>query len=132
MEKGRPSSTPYHNCPQYVQEGGVINCKCFISDPGSPPGKLQWNTTLSSELRLSNVQQFDYGMYICQLLWNNTVVKSVEYVLKKGCKSTLLLSPFPNLSSILFLYLCSIDCVHRVYYLYHFVQQTLQVCQPSI
>ncbi|PVD27808.1 hypothetical protein C0Q70_12982 [Pomacea canaliculata] len=80
----RPSGTPYHNCPQYVQEGGAINCKCFISDLGSPPGKLQWNTTLSSELRLPNVQQFDYGTYTCQLLWNNTVVQSVEYVLKKG------------------------------------------------
>ncbi|XP_025102240.1 uncharacterized protein LOC112568904 isoform X2 [Pomacea canaliculata] len=77
----RPSSKPSHNCLQYIPEGNDLRCTCSVSDLGSPPGVLQWNTTGSAELRVLAVQAGDVGTYTCQLLWNNTVVQSVEYTL---------------------------------------------------
>ncbi|XP_025102194.1 uncharacterized protein LOC112568893 isoform X2 [Pomacea canaliculata] len=75
----RPSSKPIHNCPQYIPEGDNLSCTCTLSDLGSPPGVLQWNTTGSAELRLTSVQAGNTGTHTCQLWWNNTVVQSVEY-----------------------------------------------------
>ncbi|XP_025100065.1 uncharacterized protein LOC112567585 [Pomacea canaliculata] len=80
-----PGSKPSHNCPQYIPEGGNLSCTCFANDLGSPPGELQWNSTRSSQLRFSAVQPGDTGTHTCQLLWNNTVVQSLEYILTVAC-----------------------------------------------
>lgn len=93
--KGRPSSTPYHNCPQYLPKSKGVTCECFVDDLGSPPGVVLWNTTRSPELRLTDSQVIHNMSHVCQLLWNNTFVRSVEYVVNIVGKSALLLLHCP-------------------------------------
>lgn len=83
---GRPSSKPFHNCPQYVAVGDHLSCTCSGHDLGDPPGVLQWNSTLSTQLTISNVQSSDSKTYSCQLLWNNTLEQIEKYTLNLGCE----------------------------------------------
>ncbi|XP_025102205.1 uncharacterized protein LOC112568894 isoform X2 [Pomacea canaliculata] len=75
----RPNDKTFHNCPQYVAEGGNLTCTCSVRDLGSPPGVLYWYPTLSTQLNLSNVSRTDSTKYSCQLHWNNTLEQSENY-----------------------------------------------------
>lgn len=89
---GRPSSKPFHNCPQYVAVGDHLSCTCSGHDLGDPPGVLQWNSTPSTQLTISNVQSSDSKTYNCQLLWNNTLEQFEKYTLNLGCEFRILLN----------------------------------------
>ncbi|PVD26871.1 hypothetical protein C0Q70_12019 [Pomacea canaliculata] len=77
----RPAGSLTHNCPQYVT-GADLNCQCAVSDLGSPPGTMQWNNTVSSQLSLKGLRTEQHGEnYVCSLTWNRTVQQSLTYTL---------------------------------------------------
>lgn len=90
--------SPIHNCPPYIQEGSSLDCSCFAKDQGSPPGKVQWDTTGSAHLSRAIVSSADYGtQFTCNVIWNNTAEKSVTYTLYVTCKYILFM-PFSYIS----------------------------------
>ncbi|KAK7505827.1 hypothetical protein BaRGS_00003098, partial [Batillaria attramentaria] len=80
----RPSSVRMaHTCPEYVDEGSNLNCTCTATDPGSPPGSVEWDGTKTERLQRANVRrQDDRTIFRCRLLWNTASFGTGSYTLR--------------------------------------------------
>lgn len=69
---------PVYTCSDIVQEGSTVTCKCYSSNPGTPPAKFSWNGRNNDILYIYNVQREENGKtYTCSMTWGpNSYIRS--------------------------------------------------------
>ncbi|XP_025100477.1 uncharacterized protein LOC112567846 [Pomacea canaliculata] len=61
---------PKYTCPDVVQEGSSVTCKCTSSNPGSPPAQFVWSGLSTDTLYVQSVKREDSGTrHTCLMTW---------------------------------------------------------------
>ncbi|XP_070192656.1 uncharacterized protein [Littorina saxatilis] len=75
-----PATSPTHNCTDFVTEGSDVVCECVTNDVSNPLASLEWESTNSSFLWISDVKHSDAGRrFTCQMTWNGQLKGSTSY-----------------------------------------------------
>ncbi|XP_025102771.1 uncharacterized protein LOC112569250 isoform X1 [Pomacea canaliculata] len=62
------------SCPQYVREGGDLNCTCIVDIPGNPPGYASWDRWRTTLLETGVQRRHDGAVTdVCRLYWLSSV-----------------------------------------------------------
>lgn len=80
------------SCPQYVLEGGDLNCTCIVDMPGNPPGYASWDRWRTTLLETGVQRRHDGAVTdVCRLYWLSSVgilplKEQIAYTLRVACK----------------------------------------------